>query len=280
MNRTHFLYPFCLGGWIVAFALLIFRPTHSKIANHQPTCEPKLPSRTNASSSTLALPSLPPKGNRPTSRVSNTERTAKTTSVTEQSHLHRLNEATPSHSSIDWHAERLLEQLEELIHLETPTKEAVRAAIVTQQRERYSGSFRFDDNLRAALGSQATDLEQQIAGQKSRQQEREKAREVAALSHQLKLSREQSRQVAVVLDRLQAALAPALAASEKLLDEAMRLHLEPAVQKSQLRESMAIIEQSQQSLRDSRQQFLVTELGLILTPEQYQAWLNDSSADD
>ena len=280
MNRAPFLSLFSVGGWIFALALLISRPPHFKIADHQPPCEPKLSAQTNTSPATLSETAQLPKEVSLNSETSYSAKTASTTPPLESPPLHRPNHLTSPHSSIDWHAERLLAQIEELFQLEGPAKEAVKTAIVNQQRERYSGSIRFDDNLRAALGSQASDLEQQLAEQNSRRREKEKVREVAALSHQLKLSPEQSGQVEVVLDQLQAALAPAQAATEKLLDEGMQKHLDPAVQKSQLRESMAIIEQSQQSLRASRQQFLATQLRPILTPEQYQAWLNDASTDE
>jgi hypothetical protein len=280
MNRAPFLSLFSVGGWIFALVLLISGPPHFKIADHQPPCEAKLSAQTNASPATLSETAQLLKENSLNTGTSYSAKTASTTPPIESPPLHHPNHLTSPHSSIDWHAERLLAQIEELVQLEGPAKEAVKTAIVNQQRERYSGSIRFDDNLRAALGSQASDLEQQLAEQNSRRREKEKVREVAALSHQLKLSQDQSGQVEVVLDQLQAALAPAQAATEKLLDEGMQKHLDPAVQKSQLRESMAIIEQSQQSLRASRQQFLATELRPILTPEQYQAWLNDASTDE
>jgi hypothetical protein len=280
MDRRAFLNPFALGGWLLAFALLITRPPYSEVADDRPLCDPKLSSETNIAPPTSSPLAQPQKDNSLNARTSSSEKTTAIARPLKTSSFHRSTKLESPHSSIDWHAERLLEQIEEFVNLEEPTKQAVKAAIVTQQRERYSGSLRFDDNLRAALGSQASDLEQQITAQNNRRQEKERAREVAALSHQLKLSREQSEQVGVVFDRLQAALAPAQAATEKLLDEGMQKHLDPAIQKSQLREAMAIIEQSQQSLRASRQQFLATELRSILSAEQYQAWLNEASADE
>jgi hypothetical protein len=280
MNRRAFLKLFSLGGWVLSFALLLARPPHSEVADHRPPCDPKLPTETNTAPSTSSLIAKPHNENLRNAETSSSEKTASMTPPLKPSSFHRLNNLESPHSSINWHAERLLEQIEELVHLEEPTKEAVKRAIVTQQSERYSGSFRFDDNLRAALGSQASDLEQQVNAQNNRRQEKERAREVAALSHQLKLSREQSERVGMVFERLQAALAPAQAATQKLLDEGMQKHLDPAVEKSQLREAMAIIEQSQQSLQASRQQFLATELRSILSAEQYKAWLNEASADE
>jgi hypothetical protein len=280
MDRRSFLHLFSIGGWLFAVALLVIRPPHSEVADHRPPCDPKLTSKTSIPFSISLLPAKPPVDNWLNAETSSLEKTASITPPLDPSSFHRPNNLESPHSSVDWHAERLLEQIQELVHLEEPTKEAVKAAIVTQQRERYSGSLRFDDNLRAALGSQASDLEQQITAQNSRRQEKERAREIAILSHQLKLSPEQSSQLGVVFDRLQAALAPAQAATEKLLDEGMQKHLDANVQKSQLREAMAIIEQSQQSLRASRQQFLATELRSILSAEQYQAWLNDTSTDE
>ncbi len=283
MNRKPLFHLFSLGGWPLAFALLLARPPHSEVADHRTNCDPKLPPTliTDKSPSISSLLTQPPIGNSLNDETLFSEKKAAlNTPHLESPSLQRPNNLESPHSSIDWHAERLLEQIEELIHLEEPTKEAVKRAIVTQQSERYSGSFRFDDNLRAALGSQASDLEQQITAQNNRRQENERAREVAALSHQLKLSRKQSERVGMVFERLQAALAPAQAAMQKLLDEGMQKHLGPAVEKSQLREAMAIIEQSQQSLQASRQQFLATELRSILSAEQYQAWLNEASADE
>jgi hypothetical protein len=280
MDRGAFFNIFSLGGWILAFGLIIARPPQSEVADHRAPCDPKLPPETSTAPSTSSPPYQPHNENSLNAETSSSEKTVSITPPLEPSFFHRPNNLESPHSSVDWHADRLLEQVEELVHLEEPTKDAVRAAIVNQQRERYSGSLRFDDNLRAALGSQASDLEQQIIAQNSRRQEKERAREVAALSHQLKLSREQSKQVIGVFDRLQAALAPAHAATEKLLDEGMQKHLDPTVQKSQLREAMAIVEQSQLSLRALRQQFLATELRSILSAEQYQAWLNEASTDE
>ena len=280
MDRKPLLQLTSFGGWFVAFALFVTRPPHSEIAGNRPPCDPKLPTK----SSTLPVNSSPPfqpsAENSPGTGPTSSNRIFPNTTPFEPPPFHPPNNLDSPHSSVDWHSERLLEQIEELIHLEEPAKEAVKAAIVTQQRERYSASFRLDDNLRAALGSQASDLEQQIASQNSRRQQKERAREVAALSHQLKLTEAQGEKVGEVFDRLQATLAPAQAAAEKLIDEGMQKHLDPAVQKSQLREAMVIIEQSQQSLRASRQQFLATELRSILSAEQYQAWLNEASTDE
>lgn len=183
------------------------------------------------------------------------------------------------HSSLAWHAERLVEQIETLIHLEAPTREAVKRAIMDQQKVQYSGSLRLDDAIRQALGSQASVLEQQLEAQAEHRMRKERERELAVLSYKLKLSPEQDEQIQEVFVRLEAALAPARVATEKLIDEGMQKHLDPDLDKSQLREAMAIIEQSQQTLRSSRQQFLASELRSILSPEQYQAWLNTESAE-
>lgn len=280
MDRRPLLHPFSLGGWLLAFALLTFRGPQNEIADHYPSCDPMLSPQANTPSQTLSLSPQPPKENLLNNGTSLSDKTASTEPPLEKPSLDRPNNHESSHSSVDWHAERLLEQIEELVDLEEPIKQAVKGAIVNQQRERYSSSLRFDHNLLAALGSQASDLEQQITAQNIRRQEKERAREVAALSHQLNLSKDQSDQVGLVLKRLQTALAPARAATEKLLDEGMQKHLEPETKKSQLRESMAIIEQSQQALRASRQQFLAAELRSILSIEQYQAWLNETSDDE
>lgn len=182
-------------------------------------------------------------------------------------------------SSAEWQADRLLADLEQVMHLDESSRRNVRTALVRQQQEQYSRSIRFDDDLRRALGERGADLEQRMAEREHQLQRRQQEQERSALAHQLQLSPDQEEQVGAVLDRVDALLTPSRATTERLIDDAMQQHQAPTQDRTKLREAMAIIEQSQESLRLARKESLANELRTILTPEQYEAWVRQASED-
>jgi hypothetical protein len=185
----------------------------------------------------------------------------------------------PRQSSVEWHADRLLAQLGSLTHLEPHIQQRVRTALIKQQSARYSGSIRFEAELRDALGAQAAEIEHQILANQQAERQRILDQERSALTHQLGLSAGQEDQLGLALQRVDDSIAPIRIATEKLVDDAMGKHQNPEVNRDVLREAMTQIEQSQDSIRRTRKESLATELRHILSPEQYQKWLNQAGAE-